>query len=74
LFDKLLRLPEQMLVYPAHDYNGMTVSTIAEERAHNPRLQVRSKEEYIALMRGLRLPDPKQMDVAVPANLACGAA
>jgi sulfur dioxygenase len=74
LFDKLLRLPDQMLVYPAHDYNGMTVSTIAEERAHNPRLQVRSKEEYIALMRGLRLPDPKQMDVAVPANLACGAA
>jgi sulfur dioxygenase len=52
----------------------MPVSTIGEERAHNPRLQVSSKEDYVALMRGLRLPNPKQMDVAVPANLACGAA
>lgn len=74
LFGKLLRLPEQTLVYPGHDYRGWTVSSIGEERAHNPRLQVRSKDEYIALMRGLRLPNPKQMDVAVPANLACGAA
>lgn len=74
LFGKLLRLPEQTLVYPAHDYKGWTVSTIAEERAHNPRLQVRSKEEYIELMRGLRLPNPRLMDLAVPANLACGAA
>jgi sulfur dioxygenase len=74
LFGKLLRLPQQTLVYPGHDYKGWTVSTIGEERAHNPRLQVRTKEEYVALMRGLRLPNPKQMDVAVPANLACGAA
>jgi sulfur dioxygenase len=74
LFGKLLRLPEQTLVYPGHDYKGWTVSTIGEERAHNPRLQVSSKEAYVALMRGLRLPNPKQMDVAVPANLACGAA
>lgn len=74
LFDKLLRLPDQTLVYPGHDYKGWTVSTIGEERAFNPRLQVRSKQEYVALMRGLRLPNPKQMDVAVPANLACGAA
>jgi glyoxylase-like metal-dependent hydrolase (beta-lactamase superfamily II) len=74
LFDKLLRLPDQTLVYPGHDYKGWTVSTIGEERAFNPRLQVRSKQDYVALMRGLRLPNPKQMDVAVPANLACGAA
>jgi glyoxylase-like metal-dependent hydrolase (beta-lactamase superfamily II) len=74
LFGKLLQLPEQTLVYPAHDYKGWTVSTIGEERAHNPRLQVRSKQEYIELMQGLRLPNPKQMDVAVPANLACGVA
>jgi glyoxylase-like metal-dependent hydrolase (beta-lactamase superfamily II) len=74
LFGKLLQLPEQTLVYPGHDYRGWTVSTIGEERAHNPRLQVRSKEEYVQLMRGLRLPNPKQMDIAVPANLACGAA
>ena len=74
LFGKLLQLPEQTLVYPGHDYKGWTVSTIGEERAHNPRLQMRSKDEYVALMRGLRLPNPKQMDLAVPANLACGAA
>jgi sulfur dioxygenase len=74
LFGKLLELPEQMLVYPGHDYRGWTVSTIGEERAHNPRLQVRSKQQYIELMRGLQLPNPKLMDIAVPANLACGAA
>lgn len=74
LFNKLLRLPDDMLVYPAHDYKGWTVSTIEEEKAHNPRLQVRSEREYVALMRALKLDDPKQMDVAVPANLACGVA
>lgn len=74
LFGKLLQLPDETLVYPGHDYKGWTVSTIGEERAHNPRLQVRSKEDYVALMRSLRLPNPKQMDIAVPANLACGAA
>lgn len=74
LFGKLLQLPERTLVYPGHDYKGWTVSTIGEERAHNPRLQVGSKAEYIALMQGLRLPNPKLMDIAVPANLACGAA
>lgn len=72
LFNKLLRLPGETLVYPAHDYKGWMVSTIAEERAHNPRLQVQSEAEYVALMRALRLDNPKQMDVAVPANLACG--
>ena len=74
IFNKLLRLPDQTLVYPAHDYKGWTVSTIAEERAHNPRLQVKSAEEYTRLMNSLDLPSPKLMDVAVPANLRCGRA
>ena len=72
LFGKLLTLPEETLVYPAHDYKGWTVSTIGEEKAHNPRLQVRSAQAYVELMHGLKLPNPKLMDVAVPANLACG--
>jgi len=72
LFGRLLKLPDETLVYPAHDYKGWTVSTIGEEKAHNPRLQVRSESEYVALMNGLKLANPKQMDVAVPANLACG--
>ena len=74
LFNKLLKLPDETLVYPGHDYKGDTVSTIGEERAHNPRLQVKSVEEYVALMEGLDLANPKMMDVAVPANLRIGAA
>ena len=73
LFGKLLALPEDTLVYPAHDYNGMTVSTIGEEKRHNPRLQVADRQAYIELMNGLELDDPKLMDIAVPANRACGA-
>jgi len=72
LFGKLLTLPEHTRVYPAHDYNGMTVSTIGEEKRHNPRLQVADKQAYIELMNGLELDDPKLMDIAVPANRACG--
>jgi sulfur dioxygenase len=72
LFGKLLRLPDETFVYPAHDYKGWTVSTIGEEKAHNPRLQVRSQSEYVELMRSVKLPNPKMMDVAVPANLECG--
>lgn len=72
LFNQLLKLPAHTLVYPGHDYNGMTVSTIAEEIKFNPRLQVKSEEEYIALMNQLNLPRPKMMDVAVPANKKCG--
>lgn len=74
LFGKLLRLPDETLVYPAHDYKGWTVSTIGEEKAHNPRLQVRSAQEYVDLMNSLKLANPALMDVAVPANLACGVA
>src|SRR5207248_1344050 len=55
LFGRLLRLPDETLVFPAHDYKGDTVSTIAEEKAFNPRLQVKSADEYVALMNGLNL-------------------
>ena len=72
LFNKLLRLPEDTLVYPAHDYNGMTVSTIGEEKHHNPRLQVSDMQAYVELMNGLVLDDPRMMDIAIPANRACG--
>ncbi len=72
IFGKLLRLPEETMLFPAHDYKGDTVSTIGEEKRYNPRLQVKSVEEYAALMRGLNLPNPKMMDVAVPANMRQG--
>ena len=72
LFGKLLRLPEETLVFPAHDYNGMTVSTIGEELHHNPRLQVKNKQAYIDKMNALVLDDPRLMDIAVPANRSCG--
>lgn len=72
LFNVLLRLPDETLVYPGHDYKGWTVSTIGEEKAHNPRLKVSSRVEYIQQMLNLKLPNPKLMDIAVPANLACG--
>ncbi|MBN8910160.1 MAG: MBL fold metallo-hydrolase, partial [Rhodospirillales bacterium] len=72
LFGRLLRLPEETLVYPAHDYKGEMVSTIGEERRCNPRLQVTSVDEYVALMNGLNLANPKMMDVAVPANMRQG--
>jgi glyoxylase-like metal-dependent hydrolase (beta-lactamase superfamily II)/rhodanese-related sulfurtransferase len=74
LFGKLLKLPEETMVYPAHDYKGDTVSTIGEEKRYNPRLQVKSIDEYVELMGKLNLPNPKMMDVAVPANLRQGLA
>ena len=72
IFGKLLQLADDTLVFPGHDYNGRTVSTIAEERKLNPRLQVRSIEDYVVLMDNLDLPDPKLMDTAVPANMSIG--
>jgi sulfur dioxygenase len=74
LFGRLLKLPEETLVYPAHDYKGDTVSTIGEEKAFNPRLQVNSVDEYVSLMNSLNLPNPKMMDVAVPTNMRIGLA
>lgn len=72
LFHSLLKLPDHTWVYPGHDYKGWTVSTIGEEKAHNPRLQVADVEAYETLMNNLNLPNPKLMDIAVPANRACG--
>lgn len=72
LFNCLLKLPPETLVYPGHDYNGMTVSTIGEEIQFNPRLQVQSRDQYIAQMNALNLPKPKLIDIAIPANRCCG--
>ena len=69
LFNRLLKLPEKTLVYPAHDYNGKKNSTIETEKNNNPRLQVNSKDEYAEIMNNLNLSNPKMMDIAVPANL-----
>ncbi len=68
----LNRYPDDTWVYPAHDYKGWTKSTLGEERRFNPRLQVADKAAFIELMNSLDLPNPKFMDVAVPANRSCG--
>ena len=69
LFNKLLKLPETTLVYPAHDYNGKKNSTIENEKRNNPRLQVSSADEYAEMMNNLNLQSPKMIDIAVPANV-----
>ena len=69
LFDKILKLPDKTLVYPAHDYNGNKVSSIGEQKKNNPRLQVNSAEQYAEIMNNLNLANPRMMDVAVPANI-----
>jgi sulfur dioxygenase len=69
IFNNILKLHEETLVYPAHDYKGNTVSTIKEEKKFNPRLQVKSKQEYIDIMNNLNLSNPKMMDVIVSINL-----
>ena len=74
IFHRLLRLPDDTMVFPAHDYKGDTVSTIGEEKRCNPRLQVKSADDYAELMNGLNLSNPKMMDVAVPANMRQGLA
>jgi sulfur dioxygenase len=72
IFNRLLRLPDETMVFPAHDYKGDTVSTIGEEKRCNPRLQVRCVDEYVVMMNGLKLSNPKMMDIAVPANMRQG--
>ncbi len=69
---KLFALPDETVVWPAHDYKGQTSSTIGEEKRWNARLAGRSRAQFIDLMNGLTLPMPKKIDEAVPANLACG--
>lgn len=68
----LFALPDETVVLPGHDYKGLTRSTIGEEKKHNPRVAGRTREEFVALMGSLGLPPPKKLDVAVPANRACG--
>jgi len=72
LHKKLLALPPETIVYPGHDYKGMTSSTINEEKNNNPRLLLSNKKDFIDHMNNLKLSDPKMMDVAVPANLKLG--
>jgi rhodanese-related sulfurtransferase len=72
IFNRLLKLADETLVFPAHDYKGDTVSTIGEEKRYNPRLQVKSIDEYVELMGNLNLPNPKLMDVVIPANMHVG--
>ena len=69
IFNKILKLPDNTLVFPAHDYNGKKSSTIQNERENNPRLQVSSASEYADIMNNLKLSNPEMMDIAVPANV-----
>jgi sulfur dioxygenase len=69
---KLFALPEETLVYPAHDYQGHTATSIGEEKRHNARVTGRSREAFIELMGNLNLAMPKKIAEALPANLACG--
>ena len=73
IFDKLLKLPEDTLLYPGHDYNGKKVSTIGNEKKFNPRLQVKNVDEYIEIMSNLNLSKPEMMDSNVGRNIQLGA-
>jgi len=72
IFDKLLKLPEDTLLYPGHDYNGKKVSTIGNEKKFNPRLQVKNVDEYIEIMTNLNLTKPDMMDSNVNRNIQLG--
>ena len=73
LFNILLKLPEETLVYPGHDYNGKFSSTIGNEKKFNPRLQVKSEDEYVDIMSKLNLAKPKLIDINVSRNIKLGA-
>jgi glyoxylase-like metal-dependent hydrolase (beta-lactamase superfamily II)/rhodanese-related sulfurtransferase len=71
--DKILSLPADTLLYPGHDYKGRTVTTVCEEKSHNPRLKDSvTEDEFVVIMDGLGLAPPKRIDIAVPANLNFG--
>ena len=73
IFNKLLKLPEETLLYPAHDYKGEKVSTIGREKKNNPRLQVKSQDEYVEIMNNLNLKKPDQIELNVSKNINLGA-
>ena len=73
LFNNILKLPEETLVYPGHDYNGKFSSTIGNEKKFNPRLQVKSVDEYVEIMSNLNLSKPEMMDSNVSKNIRLGA-
>ena len=72
IFEILLKLPDDTIVYPGHDYNGKSSSTIGEEKKSNPRLQVKSQRQYVDMMSNLKLSNPKKMDVSITRNLKLG--
>jgi len=71
VWSKIFTLPEDYLLYPAHDYKGRTVSTVGEEKQFNPRL-TQTQEKFVDIMKNLNLPYPKKIDASLPANLVCG--
>jgi len=73
IFNRLLKLPEETLLYPAHDYNGKKFSTIGDEKKFNPRLQVNNEHEYLEIMKNLNLPKPKMIDINIASNIKLGA-
>ena len=73
IFNRLLKLPEETLLYPAHDYKGQKVSTIGKEKKNNPRLQVNSVDEYIVIMNNLNLKKPTEIETNVSRNINLGA-
>ena len=73
IFDRLLKLPEDTILYPGHDYNGKESSTIGNEKKFNPRLQVKNVDEYVELMSNLNLAKPELIDINVSRNIKLGA-
>ncbi len=73
IFNRLLKLPEETLLYPAHDYNGKKFSSIGNEKKFNPRLQVNNQNEYVEIMNNLNLPKPKLIDLNISSNIKLGA-
>jgi sulfur dioxygenase len=73
IFNRLLKLPDETLLYPAHDYNGKKFSSIGDEKKFNPRLQVKNENQYVELMSNLNLPKPKMIDINVQRNIKLGA-
>jgi len=73
IFNRLLKLPEDTILYPGHDYNGKESSTIGNEKKFNPRLQVKNVDEYVELMSNLNLAKPELIDINVSRNIKLGA-